>query len=256
MTTLLARENEGIALAAGALGALFLGIALVPLRGLTPAANFTFAFMALTIAVAEWGGWKPAVATALTSALSLDFFLTKPYLRLSIEHKDDVIAFVGLAACGMVAAAFGTRRERRSTALRQLALLHGALRRLEKAAPSEAAIAETLDAARAALPVSAMVVRDARGSILVGTASAAGRPGPGRTLAPDTLSPETALPIDGGRLALVAGNRTLGFLDVWGSGDPVSREERRTLTDVARVLAASLALDELSTFRGSSLTPS
>jgi len=250
------RENEAIALAAGVAGAMLLGAALIPLRELTPAANFTFAFMALTIAVAEWGGRRPAVATALVSALSLDFFLTKPYLKLSIAHKDDVIAFVGLAACGVIAAAFGSRRERRATAQRQLEFLHGALRRLERAGPAEAAIAETLDAARVALPVAAMVVRDARGSILVGTASAAGRPSPGRTLAPDNLSPDTAFPVDGGRLALVAGNRTLGFLDVWGTGELASREERRTLTDVGRVLAASLALDELLTLRGSGLTPS
>jgi len=246
MTTFLARENEGIALAAGALGALFLGIALVPLRGLTPAANFTFAFMALTIAVAEWGGWKPAVAAALTSALSLDFFLTKPYLKLSMAHKDDIIAFVGLAACGMVAAAFGTRRERRSTALRQLALLHGAVKRLEKAGPAEATIAEALDGARVALPLRALLVRDAWGKVVVATASAAGRPSPTRTLAPDTLSADPGLPVEGGRLALIAGNRTLGFLDVWGTGAPASSEERRTLTDLARVIAACLALDELS----------
>lgn len=250
------RENEGIALAAGMLGALFLGIALAPLRGLTPAANFTFAFMALTIAVAEWGGRRPAVVTALISALSLDFFLTKPYLTLSMAHKDDVIAFAGLAACGLIAAAFGSGRERRSTALRQLALLHGALRRLERAGPAEAAIAETLDAARGALPVSALLVRNAQGSILVGTASAAGRPSPLRTLAPDSLSSDPALPADGGRLVLVGGNRTLGFLDVWGNGEPASREERRTLTDLARILAASLALGDLSALRESSLTHS
>jgi K+-sensing histidine kinase KdpD len=250
-----APENEGIALASGALGALFLGIALSPLRGLTPAANFTFAFMALTITVAEWGGRKPAVVTALVSALSLDFFLTKPYLTLSIAHKDDVIAFVGLAACGLIAAAFGSRRERRATAHRQLDFLHVALRRLERAGHAEAAIAETLDAARAALPVSAMMVRDAQGRVLVGTASAAGRPSPVRTFAPESLSQDAALPADGGRLALVAGNRTLGFLDVWGTGEPMSHEERRTLTALARVLAASLALDELSTLRGSTLTP-
>jgi Domain of unknown function (DUF4118) len=251
-----ARENEGIAFAAGTLGALFLGMALVPLRDWTPAANFTFAFMALTIAVAEWGGRRPAVAAALCSALSLDFFLTRPYLKLSIAHKDDVIAFVGLTLCGLVAAAFGTRREGRSTALRQLALVRGALRRLERAGPAEAGIAETLDTARGALPISAIQVRDAQGRLVVGTASAAGRSTPRQVLAPDSISPEPTFPADGGRLALVAGNRTLGFLDVWGNGEPASREERQTLTDLARVLAASLALGDLALLRETSLTHS
>jgi Domain of unknown function (DUF4118) len=248
------RESETIALAAGTLGSLLLGTVLVPLRGLTPAGNFGFVFVGLTVAVAEWGGRRPAVATALASALCLDFFLTRPYLRLSIAHKDDLIAFVGMAACGLIAAAFGSRRERRSTAVRQLALLHAALKRLERSGPCAAAMAETLDAAHLALPVSALLVRDARGGLLFGTASAAGRPVPGRTLAPDTLAPAAALPEEGGRLALVAGNRTLGFLDVWGSGEPVAAEERRTLSDVARVLAACIALDELRTLQGSILT--
>jgi hypothetical protein len=250
------RENEGIALATGTLGALLLGAALFPLRGLTPAANFTFAFVALTIAVAEWGGRRAAVATALVSALSLDFFLTRPYLHLAIAHKDDLIAFLGLAACGLVAAAFGAGRERRSTALQHLALLHAALRRLEREGPAEPALAQSLDTARGLLPVSALVVRDAGGDVLVATASSAGRPVPGRTLAPDTLSPDPALPADGGRLALVAGSRTMGFLDVWGNGDAASGEQRRILTDVGRVLAASLALGELAALRTASLPAS
>ena len=45
--------------------------------------------------VAEFGGRWPAVATALASALSLDFFLTQPYLHLAIDDKHDIIAFAG-----------------------------------------------------------------------------------------------------------------------------------------------------------------
>ena len=97
-------------LAAGPLAAILLGVSLIPLRGVTTASNFTFGFMALTIVVAEFGGRGPAVATALTSALSLDFFLTEPYLRLTIADKHDFIAFVGLAACGLIAAALAARR--------------------------------------------------------------------------------------------------------------------------------------------------
>ena len=51
-------------LGAGPLAAIVLGMALVPLRGVTTASNFAFAFMALTIAVAGFGGRKAAVATA------------------------------------------------------------------------------------------------------------------------------------------------------------------------------------------------
>lgn len=106
-------DDELMALGAGSLGALVLGIGLIPLRELTPAANFAFVFMALVIVMAEWGGAKAAVGTALTSALSLDFFLTQPYLRLEIAAKEDLVAFGGLAFCGLLVAGLAGRRERR-----------------------------------------------------------------------------------------------------------------------------------------------
>ena len=109
-----APPDDLIYLAAGPAAALFIGMALVPLRGITTASNFTFVFMALTIVVAEFGGQRAAIATALASALSLDFFLTEPYLRLTIEGKHDIIAFVGLAACGLLVAGLRSRRGRRS----------------------------------------------------------------------------------------------------------------------------------------------
>jgi K+-sensing histidine kinase KdpD len=101
-------------LAMGPLAAILLGFALIPLRDVVIPSNFTFPFIILTIAVAGFGGRPAAVATALVSAMSLDFFLTKPYLRLTIQGKHDVTAFLGLAACGLVAAALGSRRDRRS----------------------------------------------------------------------------------------------------------------------------------------------
>jgi K+-sensing histidine kinase KdpD len=97
----------------GIIGAMVLGMALAPLRELTNAGNFIFAFVILIIVVGELGGRAAAVATAACSALSLDFFLTKPYLSLRIEEKHDLIAFLGLALCGLVAAALGSRRSGR-----------------------------------------------------------------------------------------------------------------------------------------------
>ena len=102
-----------IYLAAAPVAAVLLGMVLVPLRELTTVANLTVPFLALTILIAEFGGRRAAVAAAVGSALSLDFFLTKPYLKLTIAEKHDVIAFAGLAACGLIAAACGSGRGRR-----------------------------------------------------------------------------------------------------------------------------------------------
>ena len=106
-------EDRTIYIAMGPLAAILLGFALMPLRDVVIASNFTFPFIILTILVAEFGGRPAAVATAVVSALSLDFFLTQPYLRLTIQGKHDITAFLGLAACGLVAAALASRRDRR-----------------------------------------------------------------------------------------------------------------------------------------------
>jgi K+-sensing histidine kinase KdpD len=129
----MADDSEGLFyLALGPIAAILLGAALVPLRGTTTASNFAFVFVALTIVVAELGGRWAAVATALCSGLSLDFFLTQPYMQLTMYEKHDVIAVAGLTACGLIAAAFGTQRGRRTAALEaartQLDLLHAVLR--------------------------------------------------------------------------------------------------------------------------------
>lgn len=98
----------------GPLAALLLGVGLMPFREFTSASNFTFLFLIITIVVAEFGGLWAALTTALVSALSLDFFLTKPYMRLEISDKHDIIAFLGLAICGLVAATLGARRKSQS----------------------------------------------------------------------------------------------------------------------------------------------
>jgi len=64
------------------------------------ASNLAFVFLAFTIVVAELAGRTPALVTALVSAMSLNFFLTEPYLTLAITKVDDVVAFFALAAAG------------------------------------------------------------------------------------------------------------------------------------------------------------
>ena len=246
-------ENDDrlIYLAGGPLVAVLLGVALVPLRGFTTASNFTFLFMALTILVAELGGRAAAGATALCSALSLDFFLTRPYLRLSIADKHDSIAFLGLTVCGLIAAAVGSQRGARVRSLRasrqQLHLVHVGLEQLERGLATDLSLTRVIDASRRVLPLAAAVVRDTPGNLLAATERAHGMPVPAQSLGLDALAMPTApdsrqpLPREGARLALVAGGRQVGWLDVWGNGKPATAEARRTLSGVARVLAVILA---------------
>jgi K+-sensing histidine kinase KdpD len=241
---------------AGPLAAVLLGIALVPLRGLTPASNLSFAFMALTIVVAEFGGRWAATATALVSALSLDFFLTKPYLRLAIEDNHDVVAFASLAVCGLIAATLGAQRSERIAALSMVRkhrdLLRSILRQWDGTAPIGPQVTAILRAARDVFPLAAAVVRDERGTVVAGSEAAdASRAVPDNVLQPDTLlDPRSegeqrqwrpALPEAGGRIALVSGARSLGFLDVWGNRVSATMESRRALSDLARLLAVLIA---------------
>lgn len=248
-------DGTGLAhLASAIIGPILLGMILVPVRELTSASNFTFLFLLLTIVAGELGGRRAAVVAALTSALSLDFFLTRPYLKLTIEGKHDIIAFFGLAACGLVAAAFGTRRgpAHRSRAMRAyLDALHASAIRIEESGPPGGKVEPILEAARLAFPVSALVVRNERGEIVAQSTGADVLTVPSRTVRPDTLLPVegggesvplAGLPLsgDGGRLPLRASNRDVGRLELWGNGRKASPAARRALSDAGRVIGAIL----------------
>ena len=242
-------------LGAGPLLAVALGFALIPFRESTSAANLGFAFVILTIVISAFGGRAAGIATALASALSMDFFLTKPYLSLRMDDNHDLVAFVGLAMCGLVAAALGSPQ--RIAALREArrhaGLVHSALVELEGAGPLEAELARVLEAARHVLPVRALVVRDAHDQCLAASPHQQGLVAlPDLIVEGDLLlargSPPVGLgrrgpplPAQGARVALMTGNRRLGWLDLWGDGAPAGADSRRALADLARLLAMMVA---------------
>lgn len=246
-------------LGAGPLAAILLGMALVPVREFTTASNFTFVFLVLTIAVAEFGGRWPAVATALCSALSLDFFLTQPYLRLAIEGKNDIIAFIGLTASGLLVAALAAQRADRNASLRsareQLDLLHFALGQWGRGIPLEPRLMEVLRDCRAAFSITGAVIRDKHNHVLAASEpKRAAMEVPAQVLDADTLLPPgaagpgriregIAFPKEGVRLSLAVGSRQVGWLDVWGSGAPASSQSLEGLFAVAGLLALMLAGD-------------
>lgn len=242
---------------AGPLTAIALGVALTPFRGFTSASNFAFLFMALTIAVAGLGGRSAAVATALCSALSLDFFLTQPYLRLAIDEKHDVMAFVGLCACGMVAAWLGSPSGEGVTALkaarRHRDLFHAVLHDSHASASPVPPLVRLVRASGDVLPLAAAVVRDEAGRVVASSAPGdALRAAPNAVLqtgalfrpersASDRERPASALSEDGVRVALAIGSRPIGWLDLWGDGRAANAEQRRILSDVSQLAALMLA---------------
>ena len=236
----------------GALGSMALAIALIPLRTLVAASNLAFVFMAFTIIVAELGGRGPALVTALVSAMSLNFFLTEPYLTLSITKREDVIAFFALAACGLIAAAFGRRRERLSEAVgradRELAILNRLVERARSGRPLDAQLQDL----RTEFDLGGLVLREASGRVLAAAPSDAGsRPTPRLALSSDTLfavddvSPRIGtkglrLPEGGGRLTLQTGRGAVS-LDLWeGNDQGFGQDESRTLAIAVSLLGLGM----------------
>lgn len=232
----------------GALGSLTLGALLVPLRTQVAASNLAFVFIAFTIVVAELGGRGAALLTALVAAMSLNFFLTEPYLTLAISKTDDVIAFVGLAACGLIAAAFGRRLERLSDVAGRADQEMTTLARFAERARSGRGLDGLLQDLRAGFDLGGLVLRDESGRVLAAVPAEAGaRPAPRMALDGATLfavadaSPRMGavglrLPEDGGRLMLQTARGPVS-LDVWEGNDRgFGLDESRTLAVAASIL--------------------
>jgi K+-sensing histidine kinase KdpD len=250
----LATNDDLVYLGAGPLVAIVLGFALIPFRETIGAANLSFAFVVLTVVISAFGGREAGVATALVSSLSMDFFLTQPYLSLRIYENHDVIAFAGLTVCGLVAASLGSPQ--RIAALRESRshshLVHQTLATLAEGGPLETEVARLLERTRQTLAIRGVVLRDAGGRVVASAPHQAGlEPIPVRVVAADTLlapgSSESALrrapslPSEGSRMAIVTHQRQVAWLDFWGDGAPATASARRTLSDVALILGAMLA---------------
>src|SRR5262245_37110037 len=249
-------DRGGVWIPTGVMGAIALGIALIPLRGLTSASNLAFVFVAFVIAVAEFGGRTAALATAVVSAMSLNFFLTEPYLTLAMSKTDDAIAFVGMAVCGLIAAAFGTRRARSAQTASQVREDLLALRRVLKPLEAAASPVAALNELRLAFGLGRLVLRDAADRVIAvapeGTDPSA--------RAASELDPETLFTLDGmrhrfgerglrlpesGGYLRASTGRGIVALHLWeGDARGFDEDARQALGIAAAMLAVTLAQRE------------
>lgn len=249
-----AKRNETDAfvwMAVGGLGAILLGILLIPLRQLVAPSNLAFLFLAFTIVVAEVGGRGPALITAFLSALSLNFFLTQPYLNLSIEKREDVIAFFALVGCGLIAAGFGKRREQWSDAAKQSSGRLNSLSLLTLQLRKEMPIEEVLEKLQGQFRLASIVVRDQAGHLLAAAPSNAPLTIPKTELSLNSLLPEEGrehrygakgfrLPEGGGRLIYRTDRGLFTFDLVEGDSRGMDLEMSQTLAIALYIMAKDL----------------
>lgn len=123
----------------GAIAALVVAMALVPVRDQFGSANVTIVLVLVIIAAAA-GGRTAGAVTAAVAALSFNFFFTEPYLSLRVHSGRDVITVVLLVvvgvAVGSLAQAFGVAKVRSEQRRADSALLERAARVVAAGAPS------------------------------------------------------------------------------------------------------------------------
>ncbi len=245
-------RESGLWVAIGGIGAMALGVVLIPLRSITSASNLAFVFLILTIVVAELGGRVAGLAAAVVSALSLNFFLTEPYLTLTIDKPDDVVAFVALAVAGLIVAGFGRRRARSSELASGVRRDLEALERTAEGLALGTPLDVVLDDLRRSFGLGGLVVRHADERLVTAAPpECAGRAAPGFQLEPRTLLATDErwhrlgrrgfrLPEGGGRVRLGEDRDSL-WLDLWeGDEEGLSLDESRALVVATAMLWLAL----------------
>lgn len=89
-------------MALGGLAPVFVAMALVGVRSEVNSSNLALVLMVVVVLAAAVGGRGAGVIAAIAAAVSFDFFLTRPYLSLSIEKGDDVETAVLMLVAGVV----------------------------------------------------------------------------------------------------------------------------------------------------------
>jgi hypothetical protein len=140
-----------VGLGAGALSALLIAGALVPLRDHLPNADMALALVVPVLLGAIVGGRAAGALTALVSALTFDFVFTQPYLSLRISNKDDVWTFVFLLIVALVAAEVGIRGRRGGVAARETRSELERLLRVAEVSARGADVDDVVSSARAEL---------------------------------------------------------------------------------------------------------
>ena len=108
-------DGEGVAwAAAGFVASLLIGVAIEPFRSTVGLENVALGYLLVVVVAAAVGGRAAGLISALSAALSYDFFLTTPYHSLRIDSVAQVITVALLFGTGLVASLAGRARRRQT----------------------------------------------------------------------------------------------------------------------------------------------
>jgi K+-sensing histidine kinase KdpD len=85
---------------------------LVAVRGEVDSTNLALVLVVVVVFAAMLGGRAAGAMAAVVSAISFDFFLTRPYLSLHIDSADDVETMIFLLLIGLLVGELVTRARR------------------------------------------------------------------------------------------------------------------------------------------------
>jgi len=246
-------DGGGIAWGAGGFAAcIVLGVVLEPLRGRLLGEHVVIAFLAVVIVTAAAGGRGAGIVSALSAALTYNFFFTTPLRSLKINSPDQVVTVVLLFAAGLLASVGGrvARKAERDQRLAAAAL--DVLNEVARAvADQPGPRADRLAAERVLALLGASRVEVRRGDDVTAAAGEEAEEGLEEILMPrmeaDGRVPDVrrfrasglVLPVRGLAVPMVKGEQTVGALIVVPGNDRgVPRSVREALATIGHVLAA------------------
>jgi hypothetical protein len=142
-------DSQVVGYAIAGIGPIALGALLTTVRSEVDNANLALIMVLVVLLAAVTGGRGPGLLAAVVATLSYDFFLTRPYLSLTIDSADDVETTVILLVIGLVVGqiAVGARRSRSAAARGsdEVARLHRVAERAASGAPVDDIVADVCD---------------------------------------------------------------------------------------------------------------
>jgi Domain of unknown function (DUF4118) len=123
-----ADQLRAVGLVIAAVGPLFVAALLVPFRHQLVGENVALLLVVVVVLAAACGGSGPGAVAAVVSAMTYDFFFTRPYQSLKIDRAEDIGTAVVLLGISLLVAelmAVGQRRREASRRAREdVARLH------------------------------------------------------------------------------------------------------------------------------------